>query len=81
MAAEIQSALEADSDNLVADLHVWLVSPFHHSVILTVATHFPKPPDHYKLFLRGIPGLDHFSVEVQKCYGEPCLVRETGAAP
>ena len=81
LAAEIQSVIEADSDNLIADLHVWLVSPHHHSVILTVVTHFPKPPDHYKSLLRGIPGLDHITVEVQKCYGESCLARKKGSAP
>jgi len=80
LAAEIQSAIEADSDNLVADLHVWQVSPHHVSVILTVVTHFPKPPDYYKGLIRGIPGLDHITIEVQKCHGEPCLVRETGSA-
>jgi cation diffusion facilitator family transporter len=81
LAAEIQSVIEADSDNLIADLHVWLVSPHHHSVILTVVTHFPKPPDHYKSLLRGIPGLDHITVEVQKCYGESCLARKKSSAP
>jgi Co/Zn/Cd efflux system component len=47
------STIEADADNLVADLHVWQVSPQNLSVILTVVTHFPQPPDHYKA-LRGI---------------------------
>ena len=80
VAIQIKSAIEADADNLVADLHVWLVGPHHHSVILTVVTHFPKPPDHYKSLLHEIPGLHHITVEVQKCDGEPCLVRETGPA-
>ncbi len=47
------STIEADADNLVADLHVWQVSPQNLSVILTLVTHFPQPPDHYEA-LRGI---------------------------
>ena len=80
VAMQIKSAIEADSDNLVADLHVWQLSPHHISVILTVVTHFPKPPGHYKSLLHEIPGLHHITVEVQKCDGEPCLALETGAA-
>lgn len=79
--AKIKAAIEADSDNLIADLHVWRVSPHHLSVILTIVTHYPKPPDYYKDLLRGIHGLDHITVEVHKCDGEPCLSREIGAAP
>jgi cation diffusion facilitator family transporter len=72
----VRSTIEADSDNLVADLHVWQVSPHHLSVILTVVTHFPKPPDHYKALLRDLVGDAHVTVEVQHCETEPCLVKD-----
>ena len=75
LAAKIRSTIEADADNLVADLHVWQVSPHHLSVILTVVTHFPKAPDHYKTLLRDFLGDAHVTVEVQKCESEPCLVK------
>ena len=71
---KIRSAIEADSDNLVADLHVWQVSPNHHSIILTVVTHFPKAPEHYKSLLKDFVGDAHMTVEVQKCETEPCLL-------
>ena len=76
LAEKIRSTIESDSDNLIADLHVWQVSPNNLSVILTVVTHFPKAPDHYKSLLKKIVGNAHITVEVQKCDTEPCLVRE-----
>ncbi len=76
---KVRSIIEADSDNLVADLHVWQISPQQVSVIITVVTHFPKPPDHYKKFISDFLGNAHITVEVQKCESEPCLVN-TGAA-
>ncbi|KPJ98368.1 MAG: cation transporter [Desulfobacterales bacterium SG8_35] len=69
----IRSAIEADADNLIADLHVWQVSPHHLSVIITVVTHFPQSPDHYKALLQDFIGDAHVTVEVQKCEAEPCL--------
>ena len=76
LAEKIRSTIESDSDNLIADLHVWQVSPNNLSVILTVVTHFPQAPDHYKALLNKIVGNAHITVEVQRCDTEPCLVRE-----
>ena len=76
LVAKIRTTIEADSDNLVADLDVWQVSPHDLSVIFTVVTNFPKAPDHYKALLQEFIGEVHVNVEVQKCESEPCLVRE-----
>ena len=73
LTAKIRSIVEADADNLVADLHVWHVSPRNLSVILTVVTHFPKAPDHYKALLKDFIGDAHVTVEVQECQSEPCI--------
>jgi len=73
LTAKIRSTIEADADNLVADLHVWQVSPQNFSIILIVVTHFPKAPDHYKKLLQDIIGNAHIVVEVQECKGEPCI--------
>ncbi len=74
LASKIRSTIEADADTLVADLHVWQVSPHHLSVILTVVTHFPKAPDHYKSLLKEFIGDAHVTIEVQECKSEPCLL-------
>jgi Co/Zn/Cd efflux system component len=73
LSEKIRSTIEADADNLVADLHVWQVSPYQQSVILTVVTHFPKDPDHYKKLLKELIKDAHVTVEVQKCQSEPCI--------
>jgi cation diffusion facilitator family transporter len=73
---KIRATIEADADNLVADLHVWQMSPHHLSIILTVVTHYPKAPVHYKTLINEIIDNAHVTVEVQHCETEPCLVKE-----
>ena len=46
--ATIYSTIEADSDNRVSDLHIWRIGTNQLAAIISVVTHFPKPPDHYK---------------------------------
>jgi cation diffusion facilitator family transporter len=68
--AAVRRAIEGDADNRVADLHVWRVGPGHLAAVLTVVTHEPQPPAHYKNLLAGITGLSHITVEVEVCCGE-----------
>jgi len=63
----IQPAIEHDADNRIADLHVWNVGPNHYSAGLSVVTHHPHPPEHYKELLRDIPHLSHLLIEVNEC--------------
>jgi cation diffusion facilitator family transporter len=69
----IKTAIEADSDNRLSDLHVWQVGPSHFAVIISLVTHDPKPPEYYKKLLNQIEGLSHISVEVNRCADEPCI--------
>ncbi len=68
----IRAAVEADSDSRVADLHVWRVGPRHLAAIVSVVSHEPSPPQHYKELLRHHEDLVHLTVEVNLCAGEPC---------
>jgi Co/Zn/Cd efflux system component len=61
----IREAIESDADNVVADLHVWSIGPGLQAAIVSVVTHDPRPPNHYKALLPA--GLDHVTVEVQPC--------------
>jgi len=70
----IQSEIESDSDNRVADIHVWRVSSRHLSAIISIVTHFPKPPEHYKNLLSGFDQLSHVTVEVNECREDPCII-------
>jgi cation diffusion facilitator family transporter len=63
----VREKIEADADNSVADLHVWAVGPNLYSVIVSVVTHEPKPPDHYKRLIPPGLGVMHIVVEVHPC--------------
>lgn len=72
--AEIKSIIESDSDNRISDIHVWRVGPHHLSAIISIVTHFPKSPEYYKNLLSAYDEINHVTVEVNKCEGEPCIM-------
>jgi cation diffusion facilitator family transporter len=65
VADAVRRAVESDSDNKVADLHVWRIGPGHLAAMLTVVTREPRPPAHYKALIAVIPGVSHITVEVE----------------
>ena len=69
----IISAIEAEADNRVTDLHVWYLSENHVAATIAVVTHHPQEPDHYKRLLDRVPALSHVIVEVNPCHRSPCL--------
>ena len=72
---EILSSIESDSDNKVSDIHVWPLGSHSFSAIISIVTHFPKPPEHYKDLLAGFEELKHITVEVNEMEGDPCVIR------
>jgi cation diffusion facilitator family transporter len=68
---QVKSAIEADHDNRVADLHVWRLGPGHLAAMVTVVTHHPRAPAYYKRLLTHIPGLSHVTIEVEQCDEHP----------
>ena len=70
---EIRVVIEADSDNQVSDLHVWRVGTHHLAAIISVVTHFPKPPEYYKKLLSNFDDIAHVTVEVNACDTDPCV--------
>jgi cation diffusion facilitator family transporter len=66
----VRAALEAEADNRIADLHVWRVGPGHLAAVVTVVTHHPRTPAHYRALLADIPCLSHVTVEVELCCKE-----------
>lgn len=67
VADAVRASIEAADDNRVADLHVWSVGPGIYAAIVSVVTHSPRPPDHYKRLIPAKAGIVHASVEVQEC--------------
>lgn len=69
----IREQIEGDADNRVTDLHVWKVGPAHYAAIVSLVTHYPKPPSHYKRLLAGLDRLAHITVEANQCVGGSCV--------
>ena len=67
-AEAVRSLIESDADNRVADLHLWQVGTGHLALIVSVVTHHPRPPAHYKALLAPIGSLSHVTVEVVPCH-------------
>lgn len=67
---KIKESIEGKSGNRVADLHLWSIGPNIYSVILTVVTNHPEPPDYYKKLLPPDLGLAHVTVEVHPCHSD-----------
>ncbi|MEO5344078.1 MAG: CDF family Co(II)/Ni(II) efflux transporter DmeF [Gammaproteobacteria bacterium SHHR-1] len=66
----IVRSIEGDSDNRVADLHLWRLSADHYAAIISVVSHEPRPAEHYKQLLRQYHQLKHISIEVHGCVTE-----------
>jgi|GEM_PF-1628959 len=75
-AEAVRRAIEDDSDNRVVDLHLWRVGPQHLGAIVSLVTHYPRPPEHYKAPLARFRTLAHVTVEVNVCGDEPCLPQD-----
>jgi cation diffusion facilitator family transporter len=70
---DIINTIESDSDNRVADIHIWKVGPADYAALVSLVTHFPKDSEHYKQLLRNFRELSHVTIEVNQCYEEPCI--------
>lgn len=73
---KIRALLEADSDNRVLDLHVWHVGGKALSVAVSITTHYPRPPEHYRALLATVPDVQHTTIEVVGRTDEPCVPLE-----
>jgi cation diffusion facilitator family transporter len=70
---QIQRAIESDADNRITDLHVWRLGPRSYGAIVSLVTHQPKDPAHYKSLLGAFAELEHITIEVNHCTGEACI--------
>lgn len=70
--ARVRDAIQADADNQVADLHIWRLGPKDFGAIISVVTHQPRDPQHYKDLVADVPGFGHVTVEVNRCPGDAC---------
>jgi Co/Zn/Cd efflux system component len=75
LAERLRSRIERHADNRITDLHLWRVGPHQLCAMISVVTHDPRPPEHYKSLLEGEIDLSHVTVEVNRCRGETCAVQ------
>ncbi len=70
--SRMRDAIESDADNRVVDLHVWRLGPGSYGAIVSLVTHRPRDPEHYKALLGQFAELRHVTVEVNPCRAEHC---------
>ena len=64
--------MEAGTGDGLADLHLWRVGPQDLAAIISVVTHEPHPPEHYRDLAEAVHPLSHVTVEVRTCeHGPP----------
>jgi cation diffusion facilitator family transporter len=68
----IQSTIESEADNRVSDIHIWPLGSHQYAAIISIVTHYPKSPEHYKNLLTTFRELEHVTVEVNGVGGDPC---------
>jgi cation diffusion facilitator family transporter len=62
--ADIRTALEADGETTVTDLHVWSIGPGIFAAEITLSHPNGHEPEHYRSLLHEKHGLVHLTVEV-----------------
>jgi cation diffusion facilitator family transporter len=62
--ATVRKSIERVDGNRVVDLHVWCIGLNLYSVLLTVVSPRPRPPEHYKALLPADLNIVHATVEV-----------------
>ena len=70
--ARIRERIERGNGDEIADLHVWRVGPGRFAAIISIVSHEPQAPAHYKERLQDVESLAHVTVEVHPCLGEAC---------
>ena len=63
----LSEVIAADSDNRIADLHVWSIGPDLYAAAIAVVSHYPQPPDYYKQLIPKDLSIAHVTVEVHRC--------------
>lgn len=59
--------IEGGSSDKVVDLHVWRLNSNQLSAIISIVTHEPRSPEHYKTAIVREIGIHHLTVEILRC--------------
>ncbi len=64
---ELRESIEGNSSDRVSDLHIWSIGHGIYAAEITVISHDPKPPEHYKSLISPKFNVVHATVEVHLC--------------
>ncbi len=64
---ELRESIEGASSDRVSDLHIWSIGHGIYAAEITVVSHDPKTPDHYKSLISPKLNVVHATVEVHRC--------------
>src|SRR5690606_32552240 len=59
LAERLKQRIERHADNRITDLHLWRVGPHQLCAMISVVTHDPRPPEHYKRLIEDEIDLSH----------------------
>lgn len=65
---EIRSAIEADRDTKISDIHLWRVGQHKYSCLLSLVACTPQKVEAYKVLLKKIHKLAHIHIEIVRCH-------------
>jgi len=67
LATALRQRLESDGDAKVADLHLWRVGSDAFACAVTLVADAPASADAYRARLEGLAGLEHVTLEINRC--------------
>ncbi|MBL8631373.1 MAG: cation transporter, partial [Rhodospirillaceae bacterium] len=67
MRDEVYEAIEQNSEDRIADLHLWYIAPATLAGTISIVTDHPRPPEHYKSLIDQHLKVAHLTVEVHLC--------------
>ena len=67
LSERVRVAIESGGDDRLSDLHIWRIGTRYLACVVSVVTHHPQPPEHYKSLILQCADIRHLTVEVNRC--------------
>lgn len=67
LSERVRAAIEGGSEDRVSDLHIWRIGSRYLAGVVSVVTHEPRAPEHYKSLVSRHAHIHHLTVEVNTC--------------
>ncbi len=67
LSARVRAAIEGGTEDRVSDLHIWRIGSRYLAGVVSVVTHEPRAPEHYKSLVSRHAHIHHLTVEVNTC--------------